>query len=238
MLKHPQIASATSDVSDPEFPTKNRKKNIRKPLKEPVRPIGLRYEYMAEQKTHLTLYPAGSAVSECAYYIQYEDGPVLFTVSGRRCIPHCCREVRDQSGLPLFEIHQRWFWVRNAWSISLPGGRTSPIVVGRRSPGGDLHLEMENLIEVDSNVKDRNLPINLESHGRVLTTYDVVDGNRRIMEVKESIRHNKKLALLSTHQAGYRPAMDVLIMPGVDMAMAVAIAVVVSASSFPANRSC
>lgn len=95
----------------------------------------------------------------------------------------------------------------------------NPIAVGRRSLSGDLHLEMENLIEVDCNIKNRNLPIELESHGRALTTYDVVDGNRRIMEIKESIRHNKKLALLSTRQAGYRPAMDMMIMPGVDMAM-------------------
>ncbi|KAJ5600980.1 hypothetical protein N7450_002047 [Penicillium hetheringtonii] len=238
MSKHTQIASAPANVSVPTFPTRNRNKDIRKPLKEPVRPIGLRYEYMAEQKTNLTLYPAGSAISECAYSIQCEDGIVLFTVSGRRCSPHCCREVRDHSGLPLFEIHQRSRWMRNAWSVSLPGGRMNPIAVGRRSLSGDLHLEMENLIEVDCNIKNRNLPIELESHGRALTTYDVVDGNRRIMEIKESIRHNKKLALLSTRQAGYRPAMDMMIMPGVDMAMAVAIAVVVSASSFSANRSC
>lgn len=219
MLKHTQIASTTSEVSVPSFPTRNRNKNIRKPLKDPLRPIGLRYDYMAEQKRHLTLYPVGSAVSECAYSIHDENGAVLFTVSGRRCSPHCCREVRDQSGLPLFEIHQRSRWVRDAWTISLPGCRTDPIAVGRRSLGGDLHLELENLLEVDCNVKDRNLPIDLESHGRVLKMYDVVDGNRRIMEIKESIRYNKKLALLSLCQAGYRPAMDMVIMPGVDLAM-------------------
>jgi len=238
MSKHTQIASATSEVSVASFPTRNRNKDIRKPLKEPLRPIGLRCEYMTEQKTHLTLYPGGGPVSECAYFIQDEDGAVLFTVSGRRCSPHCCREVRDQSGLPLFEIHQLSRWVRNAWTVSLPGCRRNPVAVGRRSLGGDLHLELENLVEVDCNGKDRNLPIDLESHGRVLKMYDVVDENRRIMEIKESIRYNKKLALLSTFQAGYRPAMDMVIMPGVDMAMAVAIAVVVSVSSFPANRSC
>lgn len=220
MLKNTQIISTTSDIFVPTFPTRTRNRDIRRPLKEPVRPIGLRHEYMTEQKTHLTLYPAGNAMSECAYSIQDEDGAVLFTVSGRRCSPHCCREVRDQSGLPLFEIHQRSRWARNAaWSVSLPGGRTNPIAVGRRSLGGDLHLEMENLVDLDCNIKDRNLPIELESHGRILAIYDVVDGNRRIMEVKESIRHNKKLAFLSTRQAGYRPAMDMMIMPGVDMAM-------------------
>ncbi|CDM37965.1 Tubby C-terminal-like domain [Penicillium roqueforti FM164] len=238
MSKPTRIASETSEVSVASFPTRNRNKNIRKPAKEPLRPIGLRFEYMTEQKTHLTLYPGGSAVSECAYSIQDENGAVLFTVSGRRCSPHYCREVRDQSGLPLFEIHQRSRWVRNTWTVSLPGCRTTPIAIGRHSLGGDLHLELENLIQVDCNVKERNLPIDLESHGRVLTMYDVVDDNRRIMEIKESIRHNKKLALLSFCQAGYRPAMDMVIMPGMDMATAVAIAVIVSASSFPAHRSC
>ncbi|KAI2705864.1 hypothetical protein CBS147332_7108 [Penicillium roqueforti] len=221
MSKPTRIASETSEVSVASFPTRNRNKNIRKPAKEPLRPIGLRFEYMTEQKTHLTLYPGGSAVSECAYSIQDENGAVLFT-----------------SGLPLFEIHQRSRWVRNTWTVSLPGCRTTPIAIGRHSLGGDLHLELENLIQVDCNVKERNLPIDLESHGRVLTMYDVVDDNRRIMEIKESIRHNKKLALLSFCQAGYRPAMDMVIMPGMDMATAVAIAVIVSASSFPAHRSC
>lgn len=193
--------------------------SVRKVLKEPPRPVGLRNEYMTEQKTVLTLYPGGNALSECAYFIEDEGADVLFTVSGRRCSPHCCREVRDQSGLPLFEIHQRSRWVHNEWSITLPGCRTTEIAIGKRRPGGDLHLVLENMAAVGFSVEQRSLPIDLEKYGKILAIYDVVDGDRKIMEIKESIQHNKRLALLSSSKVGYRPAIDMVIMPGVDMAL-------------------
>jgi hypothetical protein len=62
------------------------------------------------------------------------------------------------------------------------------------------------------------LTLNIERHGNVLALFDIVDGDRKVAEVKESIHHNEKLALVGS-RVGYRPAMDVIIMPGVDVSL-------------------
>lgn len=193
----------------------------RKVLKEPQRPVGLRSEYISEQKTPLILYPGGDTQSTRAYTVQDKDASILFTVTGWKFSSRSCREVRDGSGLPLFEIHQGWTFARNAWVITLPGCDAARIATcRRRGLGGDLSLTFENMMAMDSKgAKERSLTIDIEKHGRVLALFDVVDGDRRIMDVGESIQHNKKLALMPSSKPGYRPAMDVMVMPGVDMSL-------------------
>lgn len=47
----------------------------------------------------------------------------------------------------------------------------------------------------------------------------MIDGDRRVAEVCESVRHNDKLALTAGSRRGHRPALDIVITPGVDMAL-------------------
>lgn len=196
-------------------------RNGRKVLKEPQRPISLRNDYMCERKTHLILFPGGGTQSPCAYTIENEDACALFTVTGRKHSPRSCREVRDRSGLPLFEIHHRGLLMRSACNITLPGCNISPMATFRRkSLGGNLVLSVETITAAGSQgLDERGITVDIVKHGRVLALFDVVDGDRRIMEVRESIRHNKTLALTPRSRPGYRPAMDMTMMPGVDMSL-------------------
>ena len=63
------------------------------------------------------------------------------------------------------------------------------------------------------------LTLNIERHGNALALFDIVDGDRKVAEVRESIHHNEKLALMRGSRQGYRPAMDVIVMPGVDISL-------------------
>lgn len=192
----------------------------RKVLKEPARPVALRGEYMSERKTSLVLYPSGSPESPCAYTIRDDDFQALFTVTGRKFGSRSYREVRDETGLPLFDIRREWSLSNAVWVLTLPGSSKDPLVICRRPTSGKGVLTFENMVAAGGkNAEDRAVTISIEKHGRALTWFDVVDGDRRIVEVRESIRHNKSLALLPGRKTKCRPAMDLTIMRGVDISL-------------------
>ena len=197
----------------------------RKPLRSPDRDIAFRNQYIARSKTTLVLKPFGSPQSAVAYKITEEDGTPQFTVTGRKYTDRSCREFRDVSGLPLFELHRKWSWT-NSWSISLPGCDTATIATGTprwnlgNTSFGNFALSFENAAAFEGKRGDEKmLTLHIERHGNVLALFDVVDGDGKVAEIRESIRHNEKLALVRGSRQGYRPAMDVIIMPGVDISL-------------------
>ncbi|KAE8352273.1 tubby C-terminal-like domain-containing protein [Aspergillus coremiiformis] len=208
----------------------------RKVLKAPDRPIAIRENYITDSKTLLTLRPQGDAQSVAAYKVQDENGVTQFTASGRKYNGRSCREFRDASGLPLFELHRK-ISLRNAWFITLPGSPTADsIATGapRLAPFGNFTFTFINVAA--TNVKqlmdDEEVTLEIERHGRVLESFDVVDGDRKIAEVRESIHHNKKIALTTSARRNYRPVLDIIVTPGVDLSLATAIAIIASDSVF------
>ncbi|CAG8045370.1 unnamed protein product [Penicillium salamii] len=196
----------------------------RKTLRSPDRDIAFRSQYIARTKTILVLRPYGSPQSAVSYKITEEDGTPQFTITGRKYSDRSCREFRDSSGLPLFELHRKWYR-SNSWSVSLPGCDDATIATGslRWSLGktslGDFNLSFENAAAFDGKrEEEKMLTLNVERHGNALALFDIVDGDRKVAEVKESIHHNEKLNLRGS-KTGYRPALDLIIMPGVDSSM-------------------
>ncbi|KAE8324352.1 tubby C-terminal-like domain-containing protein [Aspergillus sergii] len=197
----------------------------RKALKAPSRPLALLTNHITNTRKTLTLSPQGDAQSVSAYKITDEDGTTLFTASGRKYTNRSCREFRDASGLPLFELHKK-ISLRNVWSVTLPGSDTADIATGAPRLGlggvgfGNFNVSFVNVAAVDvKSDEERRVTLEIERHGRVLESFDVVDGDRRVAEVRESIQHNKKLALMSSSRRGYRPALDVTVMEGVDLSL-------------------
>ncbi|KAJ5934920.1 hypothetical protein N7466_004467 [Penicillium verhagenii] len=208
----------------------------RKPLKSPDRPVALRQDYIANSKTTLVLAPQGNAQSAAAYKVKDQDGQTVFTASGWKYNDGSCREVRDATGLPLFELHRK-ISIKNKWYITLPGddrGVTLATGTPRFAPAfGNFNISLRNAAASDAKSADeKELTLVIERHGRVLQSFDVIDGDRRIAEVCESVRHNDKLALTAGARRGYRPALDVVVTPGVDMALIVVIAIIASDSVF------
>lgn len=223
-------------------------------LKPPERPIALRPEYIPATKTYLTLKPQGDAGSAKAYKILDDEGAVMFTATGWNFSERSCREFRDASGLPLFELHRNWFSLRSAWGVTLPGGvptSLTPSVSGGSGssskddsnisglggggvlatgsprirsfgykPFGNFNIKIErNAAAVDTKKEDdKKLTLEIERYGNVLALFDVVDGDRKVAQIRESIQHNEKLALFSS-QKKYRPALDVIVTPGVDLSL-------------------
>ncbi|KAJ5619765.1 hypothetical protein N7510_003749 [Penicillium lagena] len=205
----------------------------RKTLRAPVRHIAIRKELIAASKTRLVLRPEGRPKSAVAYRITDEDGSPHFTVTGRKYSDRSCREFRDASGLPLFELHRRISFT-NIWSVSLPGSNNGSIAMGTprwslSSPSaGNFNITFENAAAIQNkSEQEKKLTLQVERHGNALALFDIVDGDRKVAEVRESIQHNEKLALMRSSRQGYRPALDVIVTPGVDLSLIVIIAVIV-----------
>lgn len=201
--------------------------NYRRILKAPDRPIAIRNEYVTESKVSLILRPLGDAQSQTAYRIEDDDGITMFTVTGRKSSDRSCREFRDASGLPLFELHRKMSF-KNVWSVTLPGSSISKIATGTPrlifnrggSAYGSFNITFKNVAAMESKPdEEKRLTLNIERHGNALALFDVVDGDRKVAEVRESIAHNKKLALFPESRRGYRPVLDVTVTPGVDLSL-------------------
>lgn len=263
-------------------------------LKAPGRPLALRREYVTETKTTFIVRPQGNAASAESYVITDDDDTVLFTVTGWKFSDRSCREFRDASGLPLFELHRSWLAFartssgRGVWAVTLPGvatdrgfsglGRrkrsrsssrsgfgasgatttttTTTTVSGSSTttttttggsgagienssgfgsylatgtprirtfssrPFGNFTITLDcNAAAVQSKSNDeKKLTLEIERHGNALALFDVVDEDRKVAEVRESVRHNKILPLISS-QSGYRPVLDVVVTAGVDLSL-------------------
>lgn len=84
---------------------------------------------------------------------------------------------------------------------------------------GNFGFSFENAAAVDTKREDdKRVSLQIERHGNILVTFDVVYGDRKVAEIRESIPHNKTLPLASS-RAGYRPVLDITIVPGMDIAL-------------------
>ncbi|KAJ5090329.1 hypothetical protein N7532_009013 [Penicillium argentinense] len=210
----------------------------RKALRPPTRQLALRPDHIASANAALVLKPGRDDSAEVGYCIEQEDGTPVYTVTGRKFGDRTSREFRDESGLPLFEIH-RWavLSVPFYWYLTLPGSdrkaRIATVESQTSLKGGDLKVSFEN-IAYNPDTKDKGeaqkgITLMVRRHGEALRLFDIVDGDRRVGEVRESIRFNEKLFLTKkSRRQGARPAMEIVVVPGVDASLVAAIAVILS----------
>ncbi|KAJ5477289.1 hypothetical protein N7539_007433 [Penicillium diatomitis] len=202
-------------------------------MRAPIREIALRPESIATTKTTLVLRPNGNAASNAAYIITTEDHQPVYTIAGRKAGDRVCREFHDASGLPLFELHTKTMLGRPlSWFITMPGGGADmKIAEGQpRWAGGQKSMvfSFRNRAAVQNKREEEaTMSLLVSSNGQIMARYDVIDGDRRVAAVNESIHHNETLALMpQSRRRSLRPAMDLTVVPGVDTSLVAAIAII------------
>ncbi|OGM48613.1 hypothetical protein ABOM_001976 [Aspergillus bombycis] len=180
-----------------------------KVLKAPNRPVAIREQYITDSITLLALRSQGDGHSVAAYKVQDENEVTRFTASGGKYNGRPCRESRDALGLPFI-------------ATGAP----------RLVPFGSFMFTFTNLAATDTKVSmgDKEVTLEIERYGRVLESLDIVDGDRKFTEVRESVHHNQKLALTPSTRRNYRPVLDIIVTPGVDLSLVTAIAILISDS--------
>ena len=85
---------------------------------------------------------------------------------------------------------------------------------------GNFSLKLRNAAMTESKeLVDKEVTLVVERHGRVLQSFGVIDGDRRVAEVCESVRYNDNLAFTAGSRRGHRPVLDIVVISGVDMAL-------------------
>lgn len=197
-------------------------------LRAPEREVAFRQENITKEKTRLFLKPHGNAQSQEAYRITDEEGASVFTATGQKYNDRSSRELRDASGLPLCDMHKKPLLSPFSWVVTLPGSRPNDAaaVIAKATAQWswtsiDLNFTFRNSAAVETKREDeKEVSLTVKKHGHVLAFFDIVDTNRRVAEVRESISNNEKLALRrNTRGVNRRPALDLIIAPGMDMSL-------------------
>jgi phenylpropionate dioxygenase-like ring-hydroxylating dioxygenase large terminal subunit len=110
--------------------------------------------------------------------------------------------------------------------VTLPGGKISEGTVAKATPSfpwnsDNLAFSFRNRASEDrKSVENKQLTLTVKKHSKALAFFDIVDRDRRIAELRESIVHNERLALRRTNRGrGHRPALDLIVSPGVDISL-------------------
>lgn len=197
-------------------------------MKAPSENLYLRKEHIARDQSQILVKPYGGPLSQTDYKVTYEAGGPLFTISGCRYNQdRKCREVRDASGLPMFDIHRKLSMGFFSWIVTMPDSKPSEAIIGKATSGG---FGESGLMTFWFKSGEEEHTLSLQKHGHVMTFFDVFDISNgwRIGEIRESARHSQKLALRRSSHGKIRPAWDIILMPGLDMALMAALSVIVS----------
>lgn len=171
--------------------------------------------------------PACNSRSETDYIIKDDtDEEIVFTVTGKKFGGQPGREFRDKSGLPLFELHQKFIVFKQPWTVRLPGCGHQDLVTTqlRRSfrafGNGNCDLMFENAAAIgNKQLHEKMMKLQTSRRPSMLYAFDVLDGDRKVIEVQESVQKNEKLALMPESRRGYHPILDIRVSPGVDLAL-------------------
>lgn len=198
-----------------------------RPFQKPLRPIALRTDLIAERHTRLYMVPACNSRSETDYTIRDDfDDSIVFTVTGKKFGGQPGREFRDRSGLPLFDLHQRLIVFKQPWTVRLPGCvdknlvTTQPRRSFRAFGNGNCDVTFENAAAItNKQVAEKMMKLQTYRRPSMLYAFDVLDGDRKVVEVQESVQRNERLALMPESRRGYHPILDIRVAPDVDLTL-------------------
>ena len=118
----------------------------------------------------------------------------------------------------MFDVHRKAGMGFFSWVVAMPGTKPSEAIIGKATPGG---FGGSGLMTFWFKCGDEEHTLSMQKHGHVMTFFDVfqTSSGRKIGEIRESARHSQKLALRRSSHGKIRPAWNIILMPGLDMAL-------------------
>ncbi|GAB7324039.1 hypothetical protein MBLNU13_g07434t1 [Cladosporium sp. NU13] len=78
-------------------------------------PVAIRFEHLAEAETHLRIEESSNLFGPSNFIALSDDGTTVLSAHGKGAVFGKKREIRDGSGLPIFELHASSSSLRGAW---------------------------------------------------------------------------------------------------------------------------
>ncbi|KAM0703565.1 hypothetical protein Q7P35_009504 [Cladosporium inversicolor] len=118
-----------------------------------LHPIAIRFEHLAETETHLRIEESLNLFGPSDFVALSDDGTTIFSAHGKGAVFGKKREIRDGSGLPIFELHASSSSLKGAWYLELPGRSHERLLsidlLGGMSGRVSLHVHFANRYEHD-----------------------------------------------------------------------------------------
>lgn len=118
-----------------------------------LHPIAIRFEHLAETQTHLRIEENSNLFGPSNFIALSDDGTTVFSAHGKGAVFGKKREIRDGSGLPIFELHASSSSLKGAWYLELPGHSHERLLsidlLGGMSGRVSLHVHFANRYERD-----------------------------------------------------------------------------------------
>jgi len=84
-------------------------------------PVAIRSEHLTETETHLRIEEKSNTFGPSDFIALLDDGSTVLSAHGKGVVFSKKREIRDGSGLPIFELHASSSSLKGAWYLELPG---------------------------------------------------------------------------------------------------------------------
>lgn len=125
-------------------------------------PVAIRFEHLAEAETHLRIEESSNLFGPSNFIALSDDGSTIFSAHGKGAVFGKKREIRDASGLPIFELHASSASLKGAWYLELPGRSHERLLsidlLGGQSGRISLHVHFANRYERDGQSSTQNDP--------------------------------------------------------------------------------
>lgn len=93
-----------------------------------------------------------------------------------------------------------------------------PSLRGYRNVSCEFKFQNAAAVE-NKRVQEKMVKLTTLRRASRLYVFDVMDGDRKIVEVQESVGKNDRLAMMPESRRGYHPILDIRVAPGVDLAL-------------------
>lgn len=190
-------------------------------------PIAIRFEHLAETETHLRIEESSNLFGPSDFIALSDDGTTLFSAHGKGAVFGKKREIRDGSGLPIFELHTSPSSLKGAWYLELPGRSHERLLsidlLGGTSGRISLHVHFANRYEHDgpsagSSTQDNHSSMEavLEVRGQDMERiiFDVLYLGAKVARIRRLVS-----SVISRTRSGGQPLWEASVSANVDLSI-------------------
>jgi hypothetical protein len=187
-------------------------------------PVAIRFEHLAEAETHLRIEESSNLFGPSNFIALSDDGSTIFSAHGKGAVFGKKREIRDGSGLPIFELHASSSSLKGAWYLELPG-RSHERLLSIDLLGGlggkiSLHVHFANRYERDGQPSTHGSPpttdVVLEIKGQDMERilFDVFYLGANVARIRRLVP-----SVISSTRSGGKPLWEASVSANVDLSI-------------------
>ena len=176
------------------------------PLKQA---LAIRADWIPSQATQLTV-KQDRSWSNGDFTAKQHDGPLIFSCDGKLWSNSARKELRDATGLPLFNLRASWWSMSKAWRLELPGDGHTILAVRPRWSLGRVKLDC-TFANIASGGEDQQVLLEVRGQDSQALVTHINHGEKRAATVRRVFEEGASWR--------FKPEYTVDVAAGMDMSL-------------------